>query len=107
MLFGGASHKNFGSVPSGRQHSVHLNAVPLADPQTLSYAFSFLGYSGFDGGAGSTQGARWDNSAKYALVSGPVHAAVMFTNGGADTGVQGQGYGGEIGVAIQGLSLDA
>jgi predicted porin len=107
QAYGGVSSKTLGTLTIGRQNSLQLAALVQYDPQTLSYAFSFLGYSGFDGGAGSTQGARWDNSAKYALVSGPVHAAVMFTNGGADTGVQGQGYGGEIGVAIQGLSLDA
>jgi predicted porin len=107
QAFGGVSSKQFGTLTIGRHNSLQLAALAQYDPQTLSYAFSFLGYSGFDGGAGSTQGARWDNSAKYALVSGPVHAAVMFSNGGADTGIQGQAYGGEVGVAIQGLSLDA
>ena len=46
----------------GRQQALQLHALAQYDPQTLFYAFSFLGYSGFDGGADSTEAARWDNS---------------------------------------------
>src|ERR1700735_2830885 len=67
VAFGGVSSKVYGTLTVGRQNAPQLDALVQYDPQALSYAFSFLGYSGFDGGAGSTQGARWDNSAKYAL----------------------------------------
>src|SRR6202161_3128875 len=57
VIYGGASHPQFGTLTIGRQQSLQLDALALYDPQTLSYAFSFLGYSGFNGGAGSTEGA--------------------------------------------------
>jgi len=107
VLFGGVSNKQFGTLTIGRQNSLQLSALAVYDPQTLSYAFSFLGYSGFDGGAGSTEGARWDNSFKYAYENGPVHAAVMYTNGAQDAGILGNAFGGELGASYQGLSVDA
>jgi len=107
VLYGGVSNPVYGTLTIGRQNSLQLTALAAYDPQTLSYAFSFLGYSGFDGGAGSTQAARWDNSAKYALIVGPVHLTGMFTNGGQDTGVFGHSYSFEAGLVLQGLSLDA
>src|SRR5580658_6210435 len=66
VLFGGASSTTLGTLTIGRHNSLELTALAGYDPQALSYAFSFLGYSGFNGGAGSTQAARWDNSIKYA-----------------------------------------
>jgi predicted porin len=107
VLFGGASSPTYGTLTIGRQNALQLDALAIYDPQALSYAFSFLGYSGFNGGAGSTEGARWDNSGKYALQSGPVHFAVMYTSGGQDTGVIGHGYGIQVGATIQALSVDA
>jgi predicted porin len=107
VLYGGVSSPIYGTLTIGRQNSLQLTALAAYDPQALSYAFSFLGYSGFDGGSGSTQAARWDNSAKYALTVGPVHVAGMFTNGGDDTGIFGHSYSFNAGVTIQGLSVDA
>jgi predicted porin len=107
VLYGGVSSPVYGTLTIGRQNSLQLTALAAYDPQALSYAFSFLGYSGFDGGSGSTQAARWDNSAKYALTVGPVHVAGMFTNGGDDTGIFGHSYSFNAGVTIQGLSVDA
>ena len=104
--YGGLSNKALGTLTIGRQQSLQLDALATFDPQTLSYAFSFLGYSGFDGGAGSTEAARWDNSAKYVYQNGPVRAAAMYSNGGADTGIFGKSYGGELGVTFAGLSID-
>lgn len=104
--FGGMSHKTFGTLTIGRQQSLQLDALAVYDPQTLSYAFSFLGYSGFDAGAGSTEAARLDNSVKYVYQNGPAHAAVVYSNGGVDTGVFGHSYGIDLGVAVAGLSVD-
>jgi predicted porin len=106
VIWGGASSPRFGALTIGRQQSLQLDALAIYDPQTLSYAFSFLGYSGFNGGAGSTQAARWDNSGKYAFQSGPVHITGMYSNGGQDTGVIGKAYGGDLGVNFKGLSVD-
>ena len=107
VIWAGFSSPRFGALTIGRQQSLQLDALALYDPQTLSYAFSFLGYSGFNGGGGSTQAARWDNSGKYAFQSGPVHITGMYSNGGQDTGVLGKAYGADIGVTIEGLSVDA
>jgi predicted porin len=107
QLNGGVSSATFGTLTIGRHNSLQLQALTSYDPQSLSYAFSFLGYSGFNGGAGSTQGARWDNSIKYGLNSGPVHVAAMFSNGGEDTGILGHAYAFQAGVTIQQFGLDA
>jgi predicted porin len=107
VLYGGASSPTYGTLTIGRHNSLELDTLALYDPQALSYAFSFLGYSGFNGGAGSTEGARWDNSIKYAYQTGPVHAAVMYSVGGQDTGLIGKSYAGNIGVSVNALSIDA
>jgi predicted porin len=107
MLWGGMSNPTFGQLTIGRHNSLELDALAAYDPQTLSYAFSFLGYSGFNGGAGSTQAARWDNSARYGYQNGPVHATIMYTNGGQDTGILGKAYAGNVGINIWGLGVDA
>jgi predicted porin len=105
--FGGLSHKVYGTLTIGRQQALQLDALAVYDPQTLSYAFSFLGYSGFDAGAGSTEGARLDNSVKYVYQNGPAHAAVVYSNGGVDAGVFGHSYGVDLGGVFAGLSVDA
>jgi predicted porin len=107
MIYGGASNPRFGTLTVGRQNSLQLDALAQYDPQTLSYAFSFLGYSGFNGGAGSTQAARWDNSVRYAYQNGPAHVSAMYSNGGLDTGFFGKAYGADVGVTFGGLSVDA
>jgi predicted porin len=107
QAFGGVSNHDFGTLTVGRHNSLQLSALAVYDPQALSYAFSFLGYSGFDGGSGSTQGARWDNSAKYVYSNGPIHIGAMFSNGAVDSGLFGQAFGAQVGVAMAGLSVDA
>ena len=107
VAFGGASSPTYGTLTIGRHNALELTSLAAYDPQGLSYAFSFLGYSGFDGGAGSTQAARWDNSVKYAVTHGPVHLAGMFSNGGSDTGILGQSFGVNAGGSYMGFSLDA
>jgi len=107
VIWGGVSNKTYGTLSIGRQQSLQLDALAVYDPQTLSYAFSFLGYSGFNAGSGSTEAARLDNSAKYAYVNGPVRVSLLYSNGGQDTGVLGKSYGADVGVTIQGLSVDA
>jgi predicted porin len=107
MLFGGVSNKDLGTLSIGRQNSLELDALAQYDPQTLSYAFSFLGYSGFNGGAGSTQGARWDNSFKYAFAQGPIHLNALYSGGAQDGGLFGHAFGADLGGTYGGLSVDA
>lgn len=107
LIYGGASSPRFGTLTLGRHNSLELDSLAAYDPQALSYAFSFLGYSGFNGGAGSTEGARWDNSIKYAFQSGPVHIAAMYSNGGQDTGLLGKSFAADVGATVSGFSIDA
>jgi predicted porin len=107
VAYGGISNSAYGTLTAGRQDSLQLEAIRSYDPMSLSYAFSLLGYSGTNGGSGSTQASIWDNSAKYLYTYGPVHAGVMFSNGGQDTGTRGTDYGFNAGVTYRGFSVDA
>src|ERR1022692_3292846 len=107
VLYGGLSSTSAGTLTFGRHNSLQLDALAQYDPQVLSYAFSFLGYSGFNGGAGSTGAARWDNAIRYGYQHGPVHVAAMYSQGGEDTGLLGKSYAADIGVTFNGLSVDA
>jgi predicted porin len=104
--FGGISNPQFGTLTVGRQNSFELDGIAKYDPMSLSYAFSVLGYSGTNGGVGSTQAARWDNSAKYYYEYGPLHVGAMFSEGGSGTGMFGQGYGFDLGAFYKGFSID-
>jgi predicted porin len=107
VIWGGFSSPRFGALTIGRQQSLQLDALALYDPQALSYAFSFLGYAGFNAGGGTTQAGRLDNSGKYVFTRGPVHISGLYSSGGQDTGVLGKAYGADIGVTWRGLSVDA
>jgi predicted porin len=107
MAYGGVSNSAYGTLTAGRQNSLQLDAIGAYDPMSLSYAFSLLGYSGTNGGSGSTQAARWDNSVKYLYTYGPVHAGAMVSNGGVDTGTLGVDYGFNVGATYRGFSIDA
>ena len=73
----------------------------------LAPFFSAMGYSGtVGGGVGSTETARWDNSVKYIVTYGPVHAAGMYTNGGYDTPILEDAYGANAGITYMGFSVD-
>jgi len=104
-LYGGISNNYYGTLTIGRQNSFQLDALSAYDPMSLSYAFSLLGYSGTDAGVGSTQAARWDSSAKYVYEYGPFNAGVMYSQGGSNTGMFGNGLGATAGVRYRGFSL--
>jgi predicted porin len=107
QLYGGFSSPEFGQLTVGRHNALQLDALAMYDPQALAYAFSFLGYSGFDGGSGSTEAARWDNSARYFFTNPAFRFGAMYSNGGADSGMFGHAYGFQLGFTAQGLSMDA
>jgi predicted porin len=107
QVYAGLSNSTYGTLTIGRQNSLQLDTIASYDPQGLSYAFSLIGFSGFNAGGGDTQAARWDNALKYVYQYGPLHAGVMYTNGGQDTGVQNGAYGFNIGGKYKGLSVDA
>ena len=107
VIWGGFSSPRFGALTIGRHQSLQLDALALYDPQALSYAFSFLGYAGFNAGGGTTDAGRLDNSGKYAFTRGPVHISALYSTGGQDTGVLGKSYGADVGLTWMGLSVDA
>ena len=107
VAYGGLSSPIYGTLTAGRQNSLVTDGMGAYDPMAGSYAFSLIGYSGTPGGGiGSTETARWDNSVKYILSYGPFHAAGMYTNGGQDTPMMGDGYGANVGAVYGGFSLD-
>ncbi len=106
--YAGVSNATYGTLTAGRQQSLELDAISVYDPMGLPYAFSLIGYSGGTAaGIGNTETGRWDNSAKYVYQWGPAHAAAMYTDGGQDTAMFGDGYGFNAGAAYRGFSLDA
>jgi len=107
QAFGGMSNPTYGQLTIGRHNSLMLDALLTYDPQALSYAFSYFGYSGTVGGAGSTEAARWDNSGRYWWQNPNFHVGIMYSNGGADTGILGKSYAGQLGITFEGLSVDA
>ena len=107
VAFAGFSSKTLGAVTIGRHNALQLDALAQYDPQALSYAFSFLGYSGFNGGSGSTQAARWDNSVRYAYANPNLRVSGQYSGGGSDTGILGKAYGVDLGFTAGALSVDA
>ncbi len=106
VSYAGVSSPLYGTLTVGRQQSLQLDSIATYDPLSLSYAFSLIGYSGTNGGSGSTEAARWDNSVKYLYQFGPVHAAAMYSNGGDGTGLFGDAYGFNLGATYKGFSID-
>ncbi|MGO9172853.1 MAG: porin [Rhodomicrobium sp.] len=107
VAYAGVSNASYGTLTVGRQQSFQLDAIATYDPMALSYALSLIGYSGTNGGSGSTEAARWDDSVKYVYQYGPVHAGVMYSDGGDATGLYGTGLGFNVGGAYKGFSVDA
>jgi len=105
--YGGLSSPLYGTLTIGRQNSLVNDGMGTYDPMGLSYAFSLIGYSGTPGGGiGDTETARWDDSVKYVFTYGPFHAAGMYTNGGQETPMVGDGYGANVGITYMGFSVD-
>jgi predicted porin len=107
QLWGGISNAQYGTLTIGRTNSFQLDGIAAFDPMALSYALSLLGYSGTNGGAGSTEAARWDNSAKYVYDYGPITAGAMYSNGGNATGFFGDAYAFMFGGHVGGFSAEA
>jgi len=107
QAFGGMGSPTYGQLTIGRHNSLMLDALATYDPQALSYAFSFLGYSGFTGGAGSTEAARWNNSVRYSFQNPQLRLALLYSNGGLDTGIIGHSFGANIGFNFDALTIDA
>ncbi|HWZ62474.1 MAG TPA: porin [Steroidobacteraceae bacterium] len=104
--YGGLLNSGYGQLTIGRHDTLQSDALFLYDPQDRAPAFSEFGYSGLAAGAGSTEAQRWDNSVRYSYRQGGFRLQAMYSNGGWDTGMLGTGYGGEVGMTLEGLSVD-
>jgi predicted porin len=107
-LYVGVSNAAYGTLTVGRQNSLDIDLLANYDPMALSYAFSLVGFSStVGGGVGATEDARWDNSVKYIYQYGPVHASVMYADGGQDTSIHTGAIAGGAGFTWRGFSADA
>jgi len=106
QAYAGMGNPAFGQLTIGRHDAPMNEALWLYDPQDRAPAFSFFGYSGVVGGGGSTEAARWNSSVRYSFQSGPLRLAAMYSNGSRDSGLLGNAYSGDVGIGIQGLSVD-
>jgi predicted porin len=107
IVYGGVSSSTYGTLTAGRQNNLDLELQAAYDPMALSYAFSLIGYSGGAGaGIGDTETARWDNSVKYVYQYGPFHVAGMYSQGGQDTAMHGDGWAANVGGTLWGISAD-
>ncbi len=89
QLYAGLSSKDFGQLTFGRHRPFSVDMVIGYDPTGAGYSFSPIAYNGqFAQGLGATEDARWDNSLKYRVTYGPVHAGAMYKfadgNGGCN-----------------------
>jgi len=105
--YAGVSSDTYGTLTVGRHISLQGDVFRQYDPQDQSNAFSLLRWSSSLAGAGITEASNVDNSVKYAYQFGPVHAAGIYSAGGPDTGFFGSAYGGDIGGAYKGFSIDS
>ena len=106
LAFGGVSHTDFGTLTVGRQDSLDLSLMSAFDPMALAPAFSLIASGGAGPGTGDSETARWDNSVKYVLQYGPLHATAMYADGGPDTALVNSAYAFNLGAAYSGLSID-
>jgi predicted porin len=89
QLYVGLASKTFGQLTFGRHKSLTGDMVGAYDPAGAAYAFSVIGYSGGPvAGLGDTESGRLDDSLKYRVEYGPVHAAAIYKfadgNGGCN-----------------------
>ena len=79
QLYVGLSSHEFGQLTFGRHRSLSTDMIGAYDPAGGAYAFSPIGFNGqLLAGLGATEDARWDDSFKYRVIYGPVHAGAMY-----------------------------
>lgn len=113
----GVSSDVLGTLTIFRVNALTLDAISAYDPMGGSYAFSALGFSSSNCGAGDTETCRITTAVKYRVNVGPVRLAALAQVGGyqENNGSNGD-YEGQIGTDIPignfgwgagALSLDA
>ncbi len=78
QLFAGVASPTYGQLTFGRHVALSGDVIGAYDP-AKSNAFSLIGYSGsYGAGLGFTENVRWDDSFKYRVEYGPLHAGAMY-----------------------------
>jgi predicted porin len=113
----GVNSETFGTLTFFRQNALTLDAITAYDPMGGSYAFSALGFSSSNCGAGDSETCRITTAIKYRVNIGPVRLGALAQVGGYDQNNGSNGdYEGQIGGDIPigdfgwgtgALSLDA
>ncbi|MGO9392844.1 porin [Rhodoblastus sp.] len=79
QLYVGLASPDYGQLTFGRHRTFTTDLIGLYDPAGGAYAFSPIGFNGqLLAGLGATEDARWDDSFKYRVAYGPVHAGAMY-----------------------------
>jgi predicted porin len=113
----GINFDTFGTLTFFRQNALTLDAITAYDPMGGSYAFSALGFSSSNCGAGDSETCRITTAVKYRGNIGPIRLAALAQvggynqNNGSNGDYEGQ-IGGDIpignfGWGVGALSLDA
>ena len=108
VAYAGIDNRVFGAVTLGRQDSLILDGLGRYDAMAAAPAFSVIGVSNIAAGAGDTEEARYNTSAKYRVTGGPFRFAVLYQFGGYDQGNGSNGaFSAEIGGNFGDFSFDA
>jgi predicted porin len=78
----GVSSDTFGTLTFFRQNALTLDGVLAYDPMGAAYAFSALGFSSSNCGAGDTETCRITTAIKYRIAVGPFRLAALAQVGG-------------------------
>ncbi len=105
VAYAGLSSSAFGTLTIGRISSLERDAISAYDPMARAYAFSLLGNGSTYQGTGIREASFVDDAVKYAYQYGALHAAALYSAGGADTGHSGV-YNFDAGAAYRGFSVD-
>ena len=113
----GINSDAFGTLTFLRVNALTLDAIASYDPMGGSYAFSALGFSSSNCGAGDTETCRITTGIKYRVNVGPIRLAALaqvggyHQNNGSNGDYEGQIGGdvpiGDFGWGAGALSLDA
>jgi predicted porin len=105
----GINSDTFGTITFFRVNALTLDAITAYDPMGGSYAFSALGFSSSNCGAGDSETCRITTAIKYRVNIGPIRLAALAQVGGynQNNGSNGDYEGGNFGWGTGALSLDA
>ena len=105
--FAGLSSPTYGTLTFGRQTTPLADNVTGYDPQTTSYAFSPIEWSGFTAGAGNTEPARLDDSVRYNVAYGALRFSGIYQFAGNTNPYGGDdAYQADIGFDYGRLTMD-